>query len=100
MNDESGRRCRWRDCAGRRGRREKYKRAHIQHTVQLDTLPLDEHDLVYLSELVDFPDRTIPDLAYVAGIQPLDMAEIENQMTLFAAPLCFRTPRYAPGFHL
>ena len=62
----------------------KYARAHIQHTAELvNTLPLDEHDLVYLSELIDFPNSTYSHLAAEAGIRPMSNQEIQEQTQAF-----------------
>ncbi len=64
-------------CAG--GRR--YADAHLRHTVDLvRRLPLGAGDIVYLSELVDYPGSTYAALAAEAGIQPLSPDAIEAQM--------------------
>lgn len=67
---------------------KKFEQAHIEHTTQLvNAMPLDEHDIIYLSELVDFPGSTYARLAAEAGIGSMSFEEIENQMRVLRAGL-------------
>lgn len=80
---------------------KKFEQAHIEHTTQLvNTMPLDEHDIIYLSELVDFPGSTYAQLAAKAGVEPLTYQEIENQMRVLRAGLLAHSapePEAAPA---
>jgi radical SAM superfamily enzyme YgiQ (UPF0313 family) len=74
-----------------------YEHAHIQHTTQVvNALPLDEHDFIYLSELVDFPNSTYSRLAAEAGIRPPSPEEIADQMQVLRDALMFRDAAHAP----
>lgn len=60
---------------------KRFQEQHIENTTKLvNTLPLDEHDIIYLSELVDFPGSSYAQLAAEQGIEPLTFEEMENQM--------------------
>lgn len=75
----------------------KYARAHIRHTAQLvNGLPLDAHDFVYLSELIDFPDSMYSHLAARAGIRPLGDKEIQQQMQALRDAFSFPCPARRP----
>ena len=75
----------------------KFEHAHIQHTTELvNALPLDEHDLIYLSELTDFPNSTYSQLAADAGIQPMNAAQIEKQLRVLRDAFLFRDAAHAP----
>ncbi len=76
---------------------EKYAAQHVRHTVAtLNQMPLDERDLIYFSELVDFPGSDYSALARDANIRPLRVAEIEHQMTQMRAGLYFPDLMRAP----
>lgn len=78
---------------GAGGRR--FSKSHMERTTELvNALPLDEHDLIYLSELVDFPGSTYGELAAAAGIEPLTYEEIQEQMSTLRSEL--RTHRTLP----
>lgn len=74
-----------------------FERAHVQHTTQLvNSLPLDNDDFIYLSELVDFPGSVYSERAAHAGIQPFSVEQVENQMQVLRDELWFRDPSHAP----
>jgi hypothetical protein len=76
---------------------EKYAAQHVHHTVNLiNTLPLDQDDLIYFSELVDYPHSEYSALAREANIRPLTIGEIEHQMTLMRAGFRFANFDRAP----
>jgi Radical SAM superfamily len=76
---------------------EKFEHAHIQHTTELvNALPLDENDLIYLSELVDFPNSIYSQRAAAAGIPPMELEEIEGQRQILQDAFCFRDRAHAP----
>lgn len=75
----------------------KFEHAHIQHTTDLiHALPLDEHDLIYLSELTDFPNSTYSQHAAEAGIPPMNGSEIEKQMRVLRDAFQFRDRAHTP----
>lgn len=75
----------------------KFEAAHIQHTTELvNALRLDEHDLIYLSELVDFPDSVYSQRAAEAGIQPMNFEEIARQRQVLDDAFRFRDSAHAP----
>lgn len=68
-----------------------YQDAHVRETVNLiHALPLDENDLIYLSELVDYPGSTYAERAAATGIPPLSPAEMDEQMAQLRAGLASR----------
>lgn len=76
---------------------ERFARQHVERTVALvNELPLDEGDLVYFSELVDYPGSEYSALALAAGIRALSIAEIEDQMAQMRAGFRFKDPENAP----
>lgn len=80
---------------------EKFARAHVQHTAELvNALPLDERDLIYLSELVDFPPSTYSRLADKAGIRPLSESEIQGQMQALREAFTFQAAAHSPHVSL
>lgn len=75
----------------------KFEQAHITQTTRLiNALPLDEHDLIYLSELVDSPASTYSRLTAKAGIEAFNYQEIENQMRALRAGFHFGDAGHAP----
>lgn len=71
--------------------------AHVQHSVEIiNALPLDAEDLVYFSELVDYPGSNYSALARERGIRPLSVEEIGRQMEQLRAGFHFREPEHAP----
>ncbi len=76
---------------------EKYAEQHVRHTVDIiNRMPLDEHDLIYFSELVDFPRSEYSARAREAKIRPLTIGEIEHQMTEMRSRLEFHRMENAP----
>jgi hypothetical protein len=76
---------------------EKYGENHVRRTVALiNALPLDQSDLIYFSELVDYPRAEHSALLHDAEIRPLTIGEIEHQMTLMRAGFRFRDLDHAP----
>lgn len=74
-----------------------YEPGHIQHTTELvNTLPLDENDLIYLSELVDFPNSTYSQRAAQAGIAPMDFQAVERQRHILQDAFHFRARTHSP----
>jgi hypothetical protein len=75
----------------------KYAAQHIRRTVNLiNALPLDRNDLIYFSELVDYPRSEYSALLQEADIRPLTIGEIEHQMTLMRAGFRFANFDAAP----
>lgn len=75
----------------------KFAHHHIEHSAALiNSLPLDEHDLIYLSELVDFPNSAYSQLAADAGIPPMSDQEIAEQMQVLHDAFKFRFASHAP----
>jgi radical SAM superfamily enzyme YgiQ (UPF0313 family) len=73
----------------------KYQDAHIAGTVKLvNSLPLDQRDLIYFSELIDYPGSAYGELAQRSGIRPSTMGEIEHQIAEMRAG--FRFHEQAP----
>lgn len=76
---------------------EKYAEPHVRHTVSIvNAMPLDERDLIYFSELVDYPRSEYSALARAAGIRPLTIEEIEEQMKQMRAGFRFPNANRAP----
>ena len=69
---------------------DQYADQHVRGTIEIvNRLPLDKNDLIYFSELVDFPGSDYSALARDAKIRPLTIAEIEHQMTQMRAGFDF-----------
>ncbi len=76
---------------------DRYADAHVRATVNLiNALPLDEKDLIYFSELIDYPGSSYSQLSQEAGIRTLTLGEIEHQMTEMRAGFRFRDPARSP----
>lgn len=61
---------------------------HVANTIELAReMPLDAGDVVYLSELIDYPGSDYAEAAAQAGIEPLSVEEIEEQMRAMRAAL-------------
>ena len=76
---------------------DKYAAQHVQHTVELiNALPLDHTDLIYFSELVDYPGSPYSALAQQEHIRPLAVSEIEHQMVEMRAGFAFQHWTHAP----
>ncbi len=74
-----------------------YQEAHIRETCAvINMLPLDENDLIYFSEMVDYPGSTYAQQLAKAGIAPLGIGEVEHQMVRLRAGFQFRDPERAP----
>lgn len=70
---------------------------HVQATVQLiNTLPLDQHDVIYFSELLDYPGSTYTEQAQAAQISPLDAPARKAQIQKMRAGFLFQDPQHAP----
>ncbi len=75
----------------------RYQDAHIHGTVNIvNVLPLDRHDLIYFSELIDYPGSTYSELAESSGIRSLTLGEIEHQIAEMRSGFSFRDPENAP----
>ncbi len=76
---------------------DKYQNAHIKGTVNLvNSLPLDQHDLIYFSELIDYPGSAYAELAEKSGIHSLTLGEIEHQIVEMRSGFIFRDLEQAP----
>ncbi len=76
---------------------ERFAAQHVLHTAEIvNAMPLDENDLVYFSELVDYPGSSYSALAQQAGIRPLTVEEIEEQMRQMRAGFQFRNDGHTP----
>lgn len=70
---------------------------HVRATVQLiNTLPLDQHDVIYFSELLDYPGSTYTQQATAAHIHPLDATERDTQQRALRAGFTFRDAHHTP----
>lgn len=69
---------------------ENYQEPHIRETARvINQMPLDENDLIYFSELVDYPGSAYSVRAAEAGIRALTLGEIEHQMVRLRAGFVF-----------
>jgi hypothetical protein len=76
---------------------EKFARHHVLQTAEIvNAMPLDENDLVYFSELVDYPGSSYSVLAQQAGIRPMTVEEIEEQTRQMRAGFRFRNDGHVP----
>jgi len=76
---------------------ERYSEQHVKHTAELvNMMPLDAGDLVYFSELVDYPGSEYSVRAREDGIHPLSIAEIERQMAEMRAVFKFTRSERSP----
>ena len=76
---------------------EKYADQHVRNTVAIiNQLPLDQHDLIYFSELIDYPESEYSVLAQEAKIRPLTIGEIEHQMARMRSRFEFHRLQHAP----
>jgi hypothetical protein len=76
---------------------EKYAAPHVLQTAEIvNAMPLDENDLIYFSELVDYPGSSYSELAQQAGIRPLTVEGIEEQMRQMRAGFRFRNDGHVP----
>ena len=76
---------------------ERHTSQHVEHTAELiNAMPLDSDDLVYFSELVDYPGSEYSVRAREAGIRPLSIEEIEHQMAQMRAAFQFANKENAP----
>ncbi len=67
---------------------DRYASNHVRQTAELiRALPLDQADLIYFSELVDYPGSSYSALAASAGIRPLTVEEIQDQMLAIKSAL-------------
>jgi hypothetical protein len=75
----------------------RYAEQHVRHTVNLiNALPLEREDMIYFSELVDYPRSEYSALLHEADIRPLTIGEIEHQITLMRAGFRFTNVDAAP----
>ncbi len=76
---------------------DRYAASHVQQTAALvNAMPLDENDLVYFSELVDYPGSEYSARAKEAGIHPMSIEEIEHQMAQMRAAFQFANKENSP----
>ncbi len=76
---------------------DRYAPLHVKRTAELvNAMPLDENDLVYFSELVDYPGSEYSARAREAGIRPLSIEEIEHQMAQMRAAFQFANRERSP----
>lgn len=74
-----------------------YADAHVRSTVNLiNALPLDEQDLLYFSELIDYPGSSYSQMTQQAGIRTLTLGEIEHQIAEMRSGFRFRDPDRSP----
>ena len=76
---------------------DRYAASHVQQTAALvNAMPLDANDLVYFSELVDYPGSEYSARAKEAGIRPMSIEEIEHQMAQMRAAFQFANKENSP----
>ncbi len=76
---------------------EQYATQHVLQTAEIvNAMPLDENDLVYFSELVDYAGSSYSARALQAGIRPLTVEEIEEQIRQMRAGFRFRQDGHKP----
>ncbi|MDE3090788.1 MAG: radical SAM protein [Chloroflexota bacterium] len=76
---------------------ERYAEQHVRHTAEIvNAMPLDENDLVYFSELIDYPGSEYSARAREAGISPLSIEQIEQQMARMRAAFQFARKESSP----
>ena len=76
---------------------DRYAEQHVRRTAELvNAMPLDSDDLVYFSELVDYPGSEYSVRAREAGIRPLSIEEIEHQMAQMRAGFQFANKENSP----
>lgn len=74
-----------------------YAAGHVRETARLvNALPLDARDVIYFSELVDYPGSTYTALAQDAGIHALSQAEMEWQQKQMRDSFVFADKTRAP----
>ena len=74
-----------------------YQAAHVRETARLvNALPLDRNDLIYFSELVDYPGSTYAAHANAAGLRALTAEEMHAQEKEMRAAFVFADARNAP----
>ncbi len=74
---------------------DRFAEQHVRHTADIvNGMPLDADDLVYFSELVDYPGSDYSALAREQSIRPLSVEEIEAQTAQLRAQ--FRFGEHAP----
>ncbi len=74
-----------------------YADQHVRHTADLiNSMPLDENDLIYFSELVDYAGSDYSALAFRENLQPLTIDEIEEQMAQMRAAFHFPPGKRPP----
>ncbi len=74
-----------------------FQEAHIRETGHaINAMPLDQNDIIYFSEVVDYPGSSYALRAAAGGIQPLTVGEIEHQMVRLRTGFEFRDPARAP----
>jgi radical SAM superfamily enzyme YgiQ (UPF0313 family) len=76
---------------------ERFADQHVRRTAELvRAMPLDSNDLVYFSELVDYPGSEYSVRAREAEIRPLSIEEIEHQMAQMRAGFQFANKEGSP----
>lgn len=70
---------------------------HVRATAQLiNALPLDQHDIIYFSDLLDYPGSSYTQLAHAAHLHSLDAAAHKAQMQGLRAAFTFPNPQHPP----
>ncbi len=74
-----------------------YSAGHVRETARLvNALPLDANDLIYFSELVDYPGSSYAEHANAAGVRALATEEMHAQEKELRAAFTFADARNAP----
>lgn len=72
---------------------EAFERDHVEHTAQLiAALPLDEHDLIYLSEPASHPGAAEGTLPLPRGGTALTRPQLDEQMEILRETLLYASP--------
>jgi hypothetical protein len=75
----------------------RFQEAHIRETARaINAMPLGQGDLIYFSEVVDYPGSTYSQRAASEGIAPLTVGDIERQMARMRAAISFPGPEHTP----
>ncbi|MBI4671900.1 MAG: radical SAM protein [Chloroflexi bacterium] len=74
-----------------------YQAGHIRETANLvNALGLDSNDLIYFSELVDYPGSTYAEYARQAGLHALSAQEMQAQQAQMRAGFVLGDAKHAP----
>jgi radical SAM superfamily enzyme YgiQ (UPF0313 family) len=76
---------------------DRYAEQHVRHTTEIiNAMPLDHDDLIYFSELVDYPGSAYSAFEIAENVRPLTVPEIEHQMVEMRAGFKFSNLDRAP----